>query len=125
VPLRPEDLADHDLVHFSTLRQGRTWTYLRDGQRTDVAIVPRWELSDALALREAALQGAGIVQLPTFTIGRDLRAGRLVPVLQDWSGRTLHLRAVYPDNRLIAARVRAFVTFLAAKAKGEPDLQVP
>jgi hypothetical protein len=33
------------------------------------------------------------------------------------------LHAVYPDNRLIAARVKAFVGFPAGKAMGEADLQ--
>lgn len=80
-------------------------------------------MSEGLALREAALQGAGLIQLPTFIIGHDVRERRLVPVLTEWQQRTVPLHAVYPDNRLIAARVKAFVAFLAAKAKEEVDLQ--
>lgn len=34
----------------------------------------------------------------------------------------LHGVAAYPDNRLIAERVRAFVAFIARKARSEPDL---
>lgn len=122
IPQHPMDLTSHDLLHFSALRQGRIWTYLQGEARIDVPITPRWDVSDAMALRRAALQGAGIVQLPSFTIGEELRQGLLVPVLQDWPGRPLHLRAVYPDNRLIAARVKAFVAFLAAKARATADL---
>lgn len=123
VPEEPMGLVAHDLLHFSGLRQGRSWSFLRGEDRVDVPISPRLELSDGWALRAAALEGAGIVQLPAFIIGHDLREGRLVPILQGWQGRPVPLHAVYPDNRLIAARVKAFVGFLAGKAKAEPDLQ--
>ncbi|WP_200833912.1 LysR family transcriptional regulator [Tabrizicola flagellatus] len=123
IPQAPMDLADHDLLHFSGLRQGRSWTFLRQAERVDVPVTPRLELSDGWALRTAALEGAGVVQLPAFIIGHDLREGRLTPVLPDWQGRPVPLHAVYPDNRLIAARVKTFVAFLAARAKAEADLQ--
>ena len=123
MPEVPLDLVNHDLLHFAGLRQGRSWTFLRGEARVDVPISPRLELSDGWALRAAALEGAGVVQLPAFIIGHDLREGRLAPILQRWQGRPVPLHAVYPDNRLIAARVRTFVGFLAAKAKAEIDLQ--
>lgn len=123
VPEVPMDLVGHDLLHFSGLRQGRSWSYLRGEERVDVPISPRLELSDGWALRAAALEGAGVVQLPAFIIGHDLREGRLEQVLTGWQGRPVPLHAVYPDNRLIAARVKAFVAFLAAKARLEVDLQ--
>lgn len=122
-PAAPMDLVDHDLLHFAALRQGRSWSFLRGEERVDVPVAPRLELSDGWALRTAALEGAGVVQLPAFIIGHDLREGRLVPILSGWQGRLVPLHAVYPDNRLIAGRVRTFVTFLATKARAEPDLQ--
>ncbi len=121
-PDRPSDLADHDLLHFSSLRRGRVWTLARGTERAEVPVLPRLELNDGWALRIAALEGAGICQLPTFIVGDMLRAGSLVPVLPDWDAGSVPLHAVYPDNRLIAERVRAFVTFVARKAKDEPDL---
>lgn len=123
MPESPMDLVGHDLLHFAGLRQGRSWTFLRGDGRVDVPVSPRLELSDGWALRSAALEGAGVVQLPAFIIGQELRERRLVPILTEWQGRPVPLHAVYPDNRLIAARVKAFVAFLAAKAKAEVDLQ--
>jgi LysR family transcriptional regulator for bpeEF and oprC len=123
VPQEPMGLEGHDLLHFSGLRQGRVWTYLRGEERIVVPVSPRLELSDGWAVRAAALEGVGVVQLPAFIVGHDLREGRLVPILTEWQGRPVPLHAVYPDNRLIAARVKAFVAFLAAKAKAEVDLQ--
>ena len=122
-PAVPTDLAAHDLLHFAGLRQGRSWTFLRGEDRVDVPVSPRLELSDGWALRIAALEGAGVVQLPAFILGHDVREGRLVQILPGWQGRPVPLHAVYPDNRLIAARVKTFVAFLAAKARAEVDLQ--
>lgn len=121
-PERPEDLTRHDLLHFSHLRRGRVWTMTRGAERVEVPVVPRLELNEGWALRAAALEGAGICQLPAFIIGDVIRSGALVPVLPEWSPGHVPLHAVYPDNRLIAERVRAFVTFIARKSKNEPDL---
>lgn len=96
---------------------------MRGEDCVEVPITPKLELNDGWALRQAALEGVGICQLPAFVVGADVREGRLVPILTDWSAGSVPLHAVYPDNRLIAQRVKTFVAFLAAKAKSEPDLQ--
>lgn len=122
-PQKPSDLVGHDILHFSGLRRGRVWTMTREDKRVEVPIMPKLELNEGWALRTAALEGAGICQLPAFVIGDALRAGWLVKVLEDWGAGQVPLHAVYPDNRLIAERVRAFVNFIARKAKDEPDVR--
>ncbi|WP_172330510.1 LysR family transcriptional regulator [Mangrovicoccus sp. HB161399] len=123
MPAAPEGLAGHRILHFSPIRRGRRWRFERGGEQREVPVEPRLELSDGWALRLAALEGAGICQLPGFSVGGDLRSGRLVEILPDWRAGQIPLHAVYPDNRRIAQRVRAFTSFLARKAKAEPDLQ--
>ncbi len=122
-PQVPMDLVGHDLLHFSSLRRGRVWTMTRGEERVQVPILPKLELNEGWALRTAALEGAGICQLPAFVIGDALRAGNLARVLEDWEAGQVPLHAVYPDNRLIAERVRAFVNFIARKAKDEADVR--
>ncbi len=121
-PLVPGDLAGHDILHFSALRRGRLWTFARGAERVEVPLAPRYELNEGWALRIAALEGAGICQLPDFVVSDAIAEGRLQKVLSDWSAGEVPLHAVYPDNRLIAERVRAFVTFLVRKWKSDPDL---
>ena len=122
-PKEPLDLVGHDLLHFSRLRRGRVWTMVNGSRRVEVPILPKLELNEGWALRAAALEGAGICQLPAFVVGDALRSGALVRILEDWDPGEVPLHAVYPDNRLIAERVRAFVKFIAGKAKGEPDVR--
>lgn len=124
-PQEPMQMVGYDLLHFAHLRKGRIWTMTRGAEVVEVPIAPRLELNDGWALRLAALEGAGISQLPGFVVGEDIAKGRLVPILTDWSPGQVPLHAVYPDNRLIAQRVKAFVAFLARKARLEPDLSAP
>jgi LysR family transcriptional regulator for bpeEF and oprC len=121
-PVTPADLADHDLLHFANLRRGRVWTMTSGIERVKVPVAPRLELNEGWALRTAVLEGAGICLLPAFVVGDALLRGDLVTVLPEWDSGRVPLHAVYPDNRLIAERVRAFVSFIARKSKSESDL---
>ncbi|KRD68199.1 LysR family transcriptional regulator [Ensifer sp. Root278] len=116
-PKTPHDLANHFCLHFAELRWGRIWPFRRNDEEFRIPIVPRLELNHSLGLRDAALLGVGIVLLPDFIVGEDLRQGRLVQLLPDWHISTLQLQAVYPANRHIAVKVRRFVSFLAGKLR--------
>ncbi|WP_331371493.1 LysR family transcriptional regulator [Sinorhizobium chiapasense] len=112
-PETPHDLVHHSCLHFAELRWGRVWPFSRNGEEFRIPIMPRLELNHSLGLRDAALLGVGIVLLPDFIVGEDLRQGRLVRLLPDWDITTIQLQAVYPANRHIAVKVRRFVSFLA------------
>jgi hypothetical protein len=61
-----------------------------------------------------AEQGLGIAYLPDFAIGRQLREGILVTVLDDYTDRSGPLRVLWPSSRHLAPKLRVFVDFLAA-----------
>ena len=63
-----------------------------------------------------AEQGMGIAYLPDFAIGRQLREGILVTVLDDYTDRSGPLRVLWPSSRHLAPKLRVFVDFLAAKS---------
>ena len=67
-----------------------------------------------VALRHAALEGIGVVQMPTMVVSDDIRAGRLVEVLPDWTPRAGIIHAVFPSRRGLLPSVRALLDFLAA-----------
>ena len=76
-------------------------------------------------LAEAAARGAGITFEPAFIVGEDVRAGRLVPLLQDYEPAPLPIYAVYPSRRHISAKVRLFVEFLAERFTEGRDWSLP
>jgi DNA-binding transcriptional LysR family regulator len=66
-------------------------------------------------LRTAALSGLGIALLPSWAVGDDLRSGALTRILPGWEPSPSEVYAVYPSNRLMSAKVRAFVDHLARR----------
>jgi DNA-binding transcriptional LysR family regulator len=76
---------------------------------------PRLLSDDKLALRIAALQGVGVVQLPTMMVRQDLLDGRLIDVLPDWRPRAGIVHAVFPTRRGLLPAVRQLIDFLAAE----------
>ena len=70
---------------------------------------------------KAAVAGFGVTLLPSFIIGEEVRAGRLQPLLTDWTaGNPLAIHAIYPASRNLSPKVRVFVDFLAERFGPEP-----
>jgi len=72
------------------------------------------QANTSVALRSAALAGLGMAAAAEFIVRDDLRSGALVPVLPDYPMRPRELFVMYPQNRHLAPKVRAFVDFAAA-----------
>lgn len=116
-PLVPGDLERHALIGFSPLPWGRHWRLTQGGAQVTIPIRPRLLCDAGEALRTAALEGIGIAALPRWAVAEDLRAGRLVQILERWKTPEAGLYAVYPSGRLNAAAVKAFVAHVAARLK--------
>jgi DNA-binding transcriptional LysR family regulator len=71
--------------------------------------------NNADILRAAALSGIGIALLPSWAVGDDLRSGALTRILPGCEPPPSAVYAVYPSNRLMSAKVRAFVDHLARR----------
>lgn len=114
-PTKPEDLANHQCLGFyhPTERVVRDWVFERDGARVNVPPGGRVAVGSQEALLATAIAGAGIVQVPELIAKRALAAGTLQLVLEDWR-RTdpLPVHVLYPQNRHLSAKVRAFTEFV-------------
>jgi LysR family transcriptional regulator for bpeEF and oprC len=115
-PATPTDLAAHNCLGFFALARGGIyeWTFEKDGERSTYTPGGTLSVSNAEALLDAAIAGAGIVQLIDVVVNRALAAGTLVPILADWgTPDRLPISVIYPQNRHLSAKVRAFVEFVA------------
>ncbi|MCH8504898.1 MAG: LysR family transcriptional regulator [Ectothiorhodospiraceae bacterium] len=115
----PADLQRHNCLCYSYWEHGRrdVWTFHGpDGERA-ITVSGNCEINNGDLLTAAAEQGAGIVLQPDFLVGDALSAGRLVPLLPDWSAGTLGIHAVYPHRRHLSARVRTFIDHLEWEMK--------
>lgn len=116
-PLTPASLTQHRVIAFTGLMPNRDWRY-RAGARTGtVALTPRFEINDATAAIEAAIQGHGIAIALSYMVAEHLRAGRLVPVLQEFTLPPQPVHLVYQQARLMAPKNRAFLDFAAPRLK--------
>lgn len=116
---RPDDLLQHDCLIYS-LQPSHNWFFV-DAAANETAVPVRGRLraDDSEPLRAGALSGLGIVLLPSWLIGDDLRAGTLVRVLPDWQAmiatRPSGIFGLYPPHRAVPRKVRAFLDFLQQK----------
>ncbi|MGE5505180.1 MAG: LysR family transcriptional regulator [Actinomycetota bacterium] len=115
VPQSPADLAAHDCIASRQTAAG--WTFA-DG--SVVAPGSRFAVDNGDVVRVMALAGCGLVYLPTFFVGKDIRDGALVRVLDAYVASPSVLHAVYPHARHLSPKVRAFVDYLASRFGPEP-----
>jgi DNA-binding transcriptional LysR family regulator len=119
VPQTPSDLARHNLLGFSFARQSNGWPF-RDADGNVSAVVPTGnaQVSDGESMRLLVLTGLGISRLSLVHIGPDVKAGRLVPVLERYNpGDTESIHAVYVGGGHLPMRVRAFLDFLVERVR--------
>ena len=118
VPKVPNDLTKHNCIG---IRQGEeaygVWRLAsgRGKSATTEAVKTRGSLTtnDGEIAVNWALEGHGILMRAEWDIERYLRNGRLVHVLPQYHTPDADIHAVYPQRHQLAARVRAFVDFVA------------
>jgi DNA-binding transcriptional LysR family regulator len=121
LPEVPSDLAQHRCIGYTYAAMADAWQ-LTDGSGKShiVEVNCHMYTNNGDTARAAALAGQGVIWQPTFLIGDDLRAGRLVHVLPDYRLPDIDVLAVYPSRRHLSAKVRAVIQFLVDAFAGVP-----
>jgi len=114
-PSRPADLAEHKVIGYSFWSGGDTWSFNGSEGKVEVKIRPWMYTNNGDTCRAAALAHQGIILQPTFLVGEDLAAGRLVEILPGYRSIELGIYAVYPTRKHVAPKVRALINFLEEK----------
>jgi DNA-binding transcriptional LysR family regulator len=118
-PKSPDDLAAHVLLPLLHPLLKNELTLRRGGERHTVAFRPAMRSNSERVLREACVAGAGMMLLTSINAWRELEAGRLATLLDDWHIADVGIYALYPHRRHLPAKVRAFVDFLAVRLGGD------
>ncbi len=124
-PSTPEELADHDCILDTNYRTPKDWRFEAAGRSHRVQVAGRFAANSARAVRSLVLAGAGIALLPVFALREELAEGRIIPLLQDFALPTLDLYALYPERRLLAPKIRAFIDVLAEESKQNTQPATP
>ncbi|MDZ7858171.1 LysR family transcriptional regulator [Sphaerotilus sp.] len=83
-PVVPQDLAQHALIRFSGSRQRLVWVFTRGTEVRRIEPAARLNANNSFAVRDAAIDGLGIGQLPWLLAAPSVAAGLLHPVLASW-----------------------------------------
>jgi DNA-binding transcriptional LysR family regulator len=113
-PATPADLVRHECLGFNLRRSLDLWPFRsRTGEIEEHFATGRLRLDNGETMRRMALAGVGIARLSEFHIGRDLREGRLVAILEDVNpGDREPIHAVYLEEVHLPDRIRVFIDFL-------------
>lgn len=126
------DLARHQLVHYASTLGAKTsgFEYLPDegaggkkgeGKRGDrgepealsLPMAGAITVNNADAYTAACLAGLGIIQSPAVGVQEQLRTGRLVAVLPNYTAPPMPLTLLYANRRNLSQRVRVVMDWLA------------
>lgn len=123
-PRSPDDLAAHNCLIYKRNEGNVVWKLKGSSGLVQVPVSGTLQTNSTEALQAAAIGGLGLVLLPTWLIGRDLQEGRLRAVMCDHvvspTALDTAIHAVYPHNRNLSVKVRAFVDFLVEKFSPRP-----
>ena len=109
----PMDLAHWPSLEMGTPQDTHRWVLIGPGgERAEVRHQPRYVTQSMMALRDAAVAGVGVVQLPSMFARAELDSGALVQVLPGWAPRPEIIHAVYASRRGQLPAVRALLDFL-------------
>jgi DNA-binding transcriptional LysR family regulator len=107
-PRQPKDLALHDCLEFLPFKK-KPLDLSRGRENVRVALTGRTAADDFETLRALAVLGNGIAYLPGFLCAEQAKQKTLVRVLPQWHGGGTPVSLVYPAQRFVAPKVRAFI----------------
>jgi len=109
-PAAPQDLRRHNCL---ISRFGPEWGFRgADGRPFTVRATGNAVINSGDALREAAVAGTGIAQGTWWLYRKDLERGDVRAILREWEMEGAPVSVLYPPQRHLPAKLRAFIDFL-------------
>jgi DNA-binding transcriptional LysR family regulator len=120
---RPKSLAElakHNCLVTST-EDGvaDTWSFSEKGKPVTVKVSGNLQCNDGEVLTRWAISGEGLAWRSAWEVSEEVKRGRLVTALDDLAFPGNNIYAVYPERRLLPAKVKFFIEFLR-KTFGDP-----
>ena len=121
-PEQPHQLAQHNCLLFAYATGRSSWRFRKDGETYDVRVQGSLCANNSALLRQACIDGAGIILMPAWLIGEDVQAGRLQTVLTDFQAQSQTegeqgIYALYLPSRRHSLRVKVFIDFLVERLR--------
>jgi DNA-binding transcriptional LysR family regulator len=107
------DLARHNCLVTST-EDGvaDTWNFQDKGKPVSVKVHGNLTCNDGEVLTRWAIAGEGLALRSAWEVSEEVKKGRLLAVLEEYAVPGNNIYAVYPERRLLPAKVKFFIEFL-------------
>jgi DNA-binding transcriptional LysR family regulator len=121
-PRHPSELDAHACLGYAHRARSDVWRFTHLDSGEEVAIKPAGPLrvTNSEALMPTVLAGLAIAEFPEFMCADEVRNGRLVPILRDWTLPRGGLYFVTPSARTRPAKTEALSAFFV-KHLGAPS----
>lgn len=119
MPTHPHDLEGHRMIGFRSSRTGDMLPleFTIDGKLCEMRLPAPLSVFASESYVAAAKLGLGLIQIPRYHGDRAVQSGELVAVLEDFPPSKSPVSLLYPRNRQVSPRVRAFIDWAAALFK--------
>ena len=107
-PSHPKELSEHNVLQFSPFKN-RPLELTNGKDSAKVAVSGRFVADDFEVLRSMAVLGEGIAFLPSLLCGEERTQNKLVRILPNWHGENVSFSLVYPPQRFVPPKIRAFI----------------
>jgi DNA-binding transcriptional LysR family regulator len=113
-PRVPKDLKKHECLVHGEANPAIVWRFVRDGG-ADVPVPVRGRLAanNSEAVLLMARRGLGLALLADWLVETDLKRGRLVSLLDDFSAPPAPIYALIPPGRFASPTIGALTEHLA------------
>ena len=119
-PLHPSDISRHECLTLSSeASQTRGWAFLLDGEPAYVRPSAKLDCSDGQVLHAWCLEGLGLAWRSWWEVAGDIRAGRLVSVLDEFIAPPNGIYAVFAQRKHQPLRLRLWLDFIK-EVYGDP-----
>lgn len=108
-----DDVRSHEHIVYQNAGRRHSWLFPRENEGPlEIEPEARLYLDDLEAIADAAAAGTGLAWLPSWLIQSRLRAGTLVPVLEQVPPFTIDIHALWPQTPRLPYRIRVAIDAL-------------
>ncbi|MDG1886351.1 MAG: LysR family transcriptional regulator [Alphaproteobacteria bacterium] len=111
-PNAVDDLKEHRLITWPPGNPLNDWHFLINGIERIMKVNGAIAVNEGDGILTTLLAGGGLGMTQEFLAGPYVREKKLVPLLEEFVREDNPIYAVYPSNRHLSPKVRAFVDFL-------------
>ena len=112
-PTSPGELISHQAVIYTRGAESwKSWTFRKATAEVSVELRGRLQVTAAEGVREAVNCDMALGVSSEWNFSPELKSGKVVVILPDWTLPSTNLSAVYPAGRLATTKARAFVSFV-------------